>query len=389
MVKNKAIPISMILAASIVLSSQPMFVDALKKSEPKQKTHNEAHYPEYKEKQGKQGKHKAMQSTIDNTHNNNYYVTRTDGYQHDNNNDDKTKIVVEEMPVEYIDALPINYGLSPALRPNVVTRIEEVNNIGINGAIPQISGMNARAAERINERIRASFVNLVNAGHRNIEADFEVYNWGGMTSLVIRYQMAGSRQVVNTFVFDHVTKSEITLRNLLGRDFMSYVNNRIETGLRPNNNGGHPSNITNFRTIRANQSFYVKDGNIHIVFEQSRVAHERYGVVEFVMPIETLSYTLSPTQFAIKDGTTFVPATVARRFGMDVNLTQGGVMHITSRENRVSVDVHNERKNPQEVTYMNGYDVALSAGFLKDALGIRVEQVPHSREIIVTYRFNR
>jgi len=317
----------------------------------------------------------------------NYEANKNDYYQ-DNINNYGTKTDVQDSG-NYVEIEPITFEPTALERPNIVNRINEVNNVRVNGYIPQLSGMNARAAERINARIQESFTNLVNTGHREITADFDVHNWGGMTSLVVRYNMAGDRQVVHTFVFDNVSKTEVTLRNLLGRDFMSYINSRIGTELRADNSGNVHSNITGFRTIRASQNFYVKDGNIHILFEQSRVAHARYGVVEFVLPIRTLNYTLPHSQFVVEDNTIFVPATVARRFGMDVHVAQGGVMHIRSGERTVNVNVHNERKNPNEVTYMNGYDVALSAEFLRSELGIEVERVPNSREIIVTYRFDR
>jgi len=337
---------------------------------------------------------------VENTDNKNEDNTQNkDGYYKDNINGegvynsnydyDYNYDSIVETENYYTDIYPIGHELGAVERPNIISRINEVNNIRINGYIPQIVGMNARAAERINARIRDSFTNLVTAGHRDIQASYDVHNWGGITSIVVRYEMAGSRQVVHSFVFDNVSKSEVTLRNLLGRDFMGYINNRITTELKAESVDAESGSITNFRTIRANQSFYIKDGNIHILFEQARVAHERYGVVEFVIPINTLNYTLSHNQFVEKDGKIFVPATVARRFGMDVYVERGGIMHIGRGQNAVRVNVHNDYKNPYEVTYMNGYDVALSADFLKRELGIVVAQVPNSREITVTYTFDR
>ena len=383
MVKNKLIPITVFLAASFMFGSvsllaapTPANTDAIEKT----------HYEEAKIEHG-QEKDETKQDELyrENINNGSTPVQTSEsldiGY---------VEVELIERPdYEPISPEPIAYMPQAVERPNVVSRVNEVNNIRIDGYIPQITGMNARAAERINTRIQDSFLNLVNMGHREIRADFDVHNWGGMTSLVVRYQMAGERQVVHTFVFDNVTKTEVTLRNLLGRDFMTYINNRITNELRVDDNGNLHSNITNFRTIRANQNFYIKDGNIHILFEQARVAHERYGVVEFVMPINTLNYTLAHNQFVVEDGKVFVPATIARRFGMDIHIEHGGVMHISNGQRAVALNVHNEYKNPNDVTYINGYDVALSAEFLYRELGIRIEQVPNSREVIVSYRFER
>jgi len=384
MVKGKLIPVTVFLAASFMFGSVSLLAAPSPAStETKDKTHYEEANREHKY---------------------NSYEKREDERYTENITDYGTAVtktsesldsgyleveIIENMDREPLGPEPITYVPQVTERPNVVSRINEVNNVRIDGYIPQIVGMNARAAERINADIQASFTNLVNMGHREIKADYDVHNWGGMTSLVVRYQMAGDRQVVHTFVFDNVTKTEVTLRNLLGRDFISYTNNRISNVLRVDDNGNAHSNITNFRTIRASQSFYVKDGNIHILFEQARVAHQRYGVVEFVMPIENLNYTLAHNQFVVEDGKVFVPATVARRFGMDVHIAHGGIMHIRHGEKAVTIDVHNERKDPNNVTYMNGYDVALSAEFLYRELGISVEQVPSSREVIVSYRFER
>jgi len=372
MVKTKLIPIVAFFAASFMLGSMSLAAAT------------DSMYTEI------QVEHAGDASNY-NEPKNEYYNDNINNYNNYYNAPNAAQPTNE--PSNYVGVEPIGYEPLVVERPNIVSRINEVNNVRIDGYIPQIVGINVRAAESINARIQESFTNLVNMGHRDIRADFDVHNWGGMTSLVVRYQMAaggaGDRQVVHTFVFDNVSKTEVTLRNLLGRDFMSYVNTRIGNELRADNNGNLHSNITNFRTIRANQNFYVKDGNIHILFEQSRVAHERYGVVEFVMPINTLSYTLSHNQFVVEDGKVFVPAIVARRFGMDVHVERGGVMHIRGGREPVSVNVHNERKNPNEVIYINGYDVALSADFLTRELGISVEQVPSSREVVITYRFNR
>jgi len=410
MVKNKVIPILTFLAASFMLGAQPVQAESLEVAKVGHSIHREesGHHLK-KHTRTECGKHNerckahkskrvtrssAYDTVTDNTNNaSDYYiVTRTDdhepyvGNQNQDNYTNYYEVTIEERPLEYIDISPIAHEFD-IVRPNVVNRIDEVNNIRVNGSLPQIVGINERAAGRINERIRDSFINLINAGHRDITADFDVHNWGGITSIVVRYNMAGDREIVNTFVFDHVSKTEVTLRNLLGREFMTYVNNRISADLR--NEDTNFANITNFRAIRANQNFYVKDGNIHIIFEQSRVAHQRYGVVEFILPIESLNYSLSSNQFIVKDGTVFVPATVARRFGMDVNLSRGGVMQIRNAERTININVHNEQKNAREVTYINGYDVALSSEFLRRELGIDVEKVPGAREVTVSHRFNR
>jgi len=402
-VKNKAIPITIVLAASFILSSQPAFGANREKS---------SHSNERKVKISREHKaHKTTKNTraleglnIHREHNtgletnkrsrsigeynyNDYEYGQNDyadNYNHGlsgnyfyNYNED----IIDDLPLEYIGIDPISESV---MRPNFVNSIEEVNNVRINGALPQITSMNVRAAERINTRIRESFLHLVNTGHRNIEADFEVHNWGGMTSLVVRYQM-GERRVVNTFVFDHVSKNEVTLRNLLGRDFVSYINRRIVETKRDDSEGTYF--ITNFNSIRANQNFYVRDGKIYIIFEQAHIAAAERGVVEFVIPIETLNYTLSHNQFVEQNGKIFIPASVARRFGMDVNILPSGTMEIRGEHDTVRINVHNEFKNPNEVVYINGYDVALSQELLQRELGISVERVPNSREIMVSHTF--
>ena len=290
------------------------------------------------------------------------------------------------------EADPGPFGTEPpiggtTLRPNLVSSIEEVNNIRINGSIPQISGMNSRVADKINERIRTSFLNLVNAGHRDITASYEIFNWGGITSIVVRYSTAASRQIVNTFVFDTVSKNEVSLRSLFGRDFISYINRRIAEVLRADKEEAFES-VTGFSTIRAGQSFYVSDGNIHIIFDQAHIAPAARGPVEFVLPIERLNYTLSANQFIEKDGITFVSAVVARRFGMEIDVVNG-IMQIRNNGIRADVNVHNELKNPHEVRYINGVDVALSEEFFKRELGINFERGSGAREIIASHVFQK
>ena len=406
--KNKAIPIIITLAASFILSSQPVFAARKNHSRPHEHKISREHKRDINENKAKHShthdgfsiqRERINDSSInkrsrsigefsDYQQNNGYDDYISDGLtSHLNNNYSNNEyfnyndIMIDELPLEYIDIDPISEAV---IRPNIINSIEEVNNIRINGSLPQIVSMNARAAERINTRIRNSFLHLVNTGHRNIEADFDVYNWGGMTSLVVRYQM-GDRHVVNTFVFDHVSKNEVTLRNLLGRDFISYVNRRIAETKRADEEGTYF--ITNFRSIRANQNFYIRDGKIHIVFEQGHVASSTRGVVEFVIPMESLNYSISTNQFVVKNGTKFVPASIARRFGMDVNILQSGVMEIRTANDVVRINVHNDLKNPNEVIYINGYDVALSQEILKQKLGITLEPVPNSREIMVSHTF--
>ena len=390
--KNKGILI--VLAASFILSSQPAFARSRDKSHSHEQKISAKHKKErsrsdkglniHRERTAETNINKISRSVRQDSsydyisggltsHLNDYGYKEYFNYSSD--------IAVDELPLEYIDIGPVSEVL---IRPNIVSSIEEVNNIRINGSLPQLVSMNARAAERINTRIRESFLHLVNTGHRNIEANFDVYNWGGMTSLVVRYQM-GERHVVNTFVFDHVSKNEVTLRNLLGRDFISYINRRITEAKKADEEGSEF--ITNFRSIRANQNFYIRDGKIHIIFEQSHIAAFEHGVVEFVIPIESLNYTLSHNQFVVENGITFIPASIARRFGMDVNILRSGIMEIKTANDTVRINVHNKLKNPNEVIYINGYDVALSAQLLERELGITVERAPNSREITVSHTF--
>ena len=421
MVKNKAIPI--ILAASFILSPQTVFAQSSavsKNTHPARSIHKEHNKKDIKEQKIK--KHtensvkrssaaqsirrdrlqnkalprvtRSIEETTAGEYSDeaNYYDSISGNYNADNNyngynayNNYDSAVAVEELPLHSIDVEHTHENIQ--LRQNLIEQVEEVNNIRVNGSLPQITGMNTRAANRINERIRESFLNLVNAGHRNIESNFEVYNWGGMTSLVVRYQTAGSRQIVKTFVFDNISKNEVTLRNLLGRNFISYINNRITQQIRDEESNIY-NNIT-FRTIRANQGFYVADGKIHIVFEQEHIAPRAAGVVEFVLPIENLNYSLSTGQFIEENGNKFISATVARRFGMDIDVTSGGVMHISNNGNVVRVNVHNELKNPSEVMYINGVDVALSSEFFQRELGINIERAPGAQEVLASHRFAR
>ena len=277
----------------------------------------------------------------------------------------------------------------------IINPVDEVDNIKVSGYLPQVEGLNRTAFTSIlNEKIRKSYTSLVNAGYRSIDTDYEVYNWANMTSIVVRYNIGGEKaankkQAVRTFVFDDISQSEVTLRNLLGKDYTAYINKYISGEITKAQTGIYYTGANKFSSIRSNQSFYIKDGVIYILFDEYTIAPASAGTTEFEIPLESISFTLSHGEYARENGIIYVPVTVAMRLGMAVELKSGGIMEITSHngEKTVAINVNNDNLNPSEVMLINGYNIALSLDYLSSKLEISAHTKDNSDEIEIFYIF--
>ena len=277
----------------------------------------------------------------------------------------------------------------------MINQIDEVNNIKVNGGLPQVEGLNQTSfASFLNDKIRQSYTNLVNAGYRNINTEYDVYNWANITSIVVRYNIGGAnslnkKQVVRTFVFDDISQSEVTLRNLLGKDYMNYLNKYISGEINRNSAGIYYAGANKFSSIKSNQSFYIKGGVIHILFDEHTIAPASAGTPEFQIPMESITFTLSRREYAGESGEIYIPITVAMRLGMKVELKAGGVMEITSHDGKkiTVINVNNDKVNHSDVILINGYDIALAEEYFKRELGISIERKENSKEIEISYIF--
>ena len=283
-------------------------------------------------------------------------------------------------------------------KKSLINSVDEVNNFKVNGVLPQVEGLGRIAfANSLNEKIRHSYMSLINAGYRSIETDYDVYNWANVTSIVIRYNIGGEKslnkkQVVRTFVFDDISQSEVTLRNLLGQNYISYVNEAVSGEINKSNKNGAGAYYTGankFNSIKPNQSFCIKDGVIHILFDEYAIAPAVLGTPEFEIPLKSLTFTLSHREYTQENGVIYIPVTAAMRLGMRVEIGRGGIMEITSHDGQktTSVNVNNDRVNREHVMLMKGYDIALAADYMSDELGINVERKSDSEDIEISYIF--
>ena len=312
----------------------------------------------------------------------------------DENEDDFSNQLPGAYPLEEIgESGNIFNGI--IAKNNLINSIDEVNNIKVNGALPQLEGLSrASFVNSLNEKIRQSYTSLINAGYRSIETDYDVYSWANMTSIIIRYNIGGEKslskkQVVRTFVFDDISQSEVTLRNLLGKDYIAYVNKSISGEIDQSTVGAYYTGANKFNSIKPNQSFYIKDGVIHILFDEYAIAPSATGIPEFEIPMESLTFTLSRREYAEKNGIVYIPITTAMRLGMKVEIRQGGIMEITSHDGKkiTLIDVNNDRVNPSDVMLINGYDIGLALEYFSEELEINVERKEGSSEIEISYMF--
>ncbi|MDL2248337.1 RsiV family protein, partial [Tyzzerella sp. OttesenSCG-928-J15] len=272
----------------------------------------------------------------------------------------QTDDIIEAVPIEEIEnSSNISGGL--VVKTDLVDTIDEVNNIKVNGELPQIVNINnAVFAKNLNEKIQQSYLSLVNAGYRSISTNYEVHNWANITSIVVKYDIseaknsANGKEIVKTFVFDSISQSEITLRNLLGKDYMQYINRNISEQIKKSDVGLYYSGANSFSSIRSNQSFYVKDGKIIIVFDEYSIAPGSSGTPEFEIAMDGISFNLTKNEYIKKDDVIYIPATAAIRLGMKVQLKAGGIMEITSYDGKTvkEINVNNESLNPLDVTYI-------------------------------------
>jgi len=278
-------------------------------------------------------------------------------------------------------------------KSSFIVEIDEVNNVKVIGALPQIEGLNKSSLTMLNEKIRLSYTGLINAGYRSIETEYDVYNWANITSIVIRYNIGGEKslnkkQVVQTFVFDDISQSEVTLKNLLGKDYMTYINRYISSRI-DKNAAAYYAGSNRFSSIRPNQSFFIKDGVIHILFDEYTIAPASAGIAEFEIPVDSLAFTLSRGEYAVENGITYIPVTAAMRLGMKVGIKTGGIMEITSYDNNkiTEININNDKINRANVMLINGYNIALSADYFSMELGIGVQKKEFSTELEISYIF--
>ncbi|MDR2899419.1 MAG: RsiV family protein [Clostridiales bacterium] len=302
--------------------------------------------------------------------------------------------VIENTNPDTTEAPSVSEGL--ITRPNIVSSITELDNIKIQGELPQIENLvNTGFTNRINQKIQESYLSLNRSGYKNINASYEVYNWGNITSLVVKYDISqtpgqAGKQVVRTFVFDKLSNTEITLRNLVGRDYMGFINNYISSEIAKTPNT-YFTGANTFSSIKSTQSFYVSSGKIYVIFDEYSIGPVSAGTPVFEIPYDnTITLNLSSKEYLLNDTEKrFIPLSTVLRLGMDLRLNQGGTMDVLDPNGRLitTVNVNNKNINSSEMLYIDGYDVGISKEFAASELGITVEDMDGTDDVRVSYTF--
>lgn len=173
--------------------------------------------------------------------------------------------------------------------------------------IPVISGMKDKAYEKqwnnaINQRIVTDLEQIRKQAASDkaevasdgttfhpyrIEVNYTAMNTDGIISLRVETYtlysgMRGNREVTTYNVRNNTPASAVTLKSLFGSNYQKTISTNIAKQIKHSKESYFNGS---FKKIAADQPFYLKDGNVHIVFQAETIAADVAGIIEFTIPV--------------------------------------------------------------------------------------------------------
>lgn len=214
--------------------------------------------------------------------------------------------VVNILSTSYPQALLITKLSKNSEVVNIVDKVikEENKKLKIDVTIPQIS---SKSNDEFVKNINNNIINNTNSWLEEVKkatneyfdtneepvAPFEAYgkytigeNLGGIISLYIDYYeyIGGAHGVTNrkTYNIDLNNKKELSLKDLFIKDYdyKALINNYINVEINKNKDK-YFTGKEGFNGINDEQSYYIKDNKLVIVFQEYEIAPYSAGIVEF------------------------------------------------------------------------------------------------------------
>jgi hypothetical protein len=205
------------------------------------------------------------------------------------------EIKTEDELVAYNVQIPKVQGLKDALYQ------EKLNNIILNKALKDIEEVEAQAKELA---ITAKKEGWEYRQHQ-IFIDFAVKSNDHILSFVINTYMytGGANGItrVDSYNIDTENSVEVALKDLFkpGVDYKEIINKEILAQIKyqmENEEAAYFTGEWGFKTISEDQDYYIKDGNLVILFQKYDIAPGAMGTPEFKIPLSSLNSVLRDRQ---------------------------------------------------------------------------------------------
>jgi len=178
--------------------------------------------------------------------------------------------------------------------PNITieTIYEVKNNVKATGVIPSIVDLkNPIFQYKLNYQIKADFdtyfSNAPSNKIKNFKVSYEAIDYNDILSLVVYYTNSiTDEQDVKSYVIDKSSNSYITINDVLGENGLKYCNKVIENKIKTDKDIKY---LISSPDITDSQAFYVKDGNIVVVFGSGKAANAQKGTIKFEVPKSGIS----------------------------------------------------------------------------------------------------
>ncbi|MBB6732188.1 PdaC/SigV domain-containing protein [Cohnella zeiphila] len=199
--------------------------------------------------------------------------------------------------------------------------------------IPVLSGMQDSIYQtKLNEQLESQAMSVLDDLKKTAAADQEASKTGGYEfrpyEMEITYAVKsdGSGQngtfslVVSTYTYtggahgstvedtynvqNAAAASPLTLKQLLGSDYLKLANAAVAAELKANPDRYYPQDGSDaFKSIADDQSFFVSQGTVYLVFQQYEIGPYASGIVE--IPVQPASVSAQPPK---KQSLTLAPA---------------------------------------------------------------------------------
>jgi len=185
--------------------------------------------------------------------------------------------------------------------PNITieTIYELKNNVKATGVMPSVVGLkNPIFQYKLNYQIKTDFDTYFSNAPankiKNFKVSYEAIDYNDILSLIIYYtNSVNSEQDVKSYVINKSLNSYVTINDILGGNGLKYCNKVIENKIKTDKNIKYSISSPN---ITDTQAFYVKDGNIVVVFGSGKAAKTQKGTIKFEVPKDKISnFVISST----------------------------------------------------------------------------------------------
>lgn len=178
------------------------------------------------------------------------------------------------------------------------------NNVKVTGVIPQFAGLSNPVFQyKLNQSVEQAYnsriVEASAKNTRNLKFSYETYVNNNILSVVMfATDSANSASETDSFVINKATNTYVKINTVLGNNGINYANRVIANKIK--NSTDIKYSVT--PTVNSNTSFYVKDGNVVIVYGAGKIAYASKGAMRFILPTGNLkNYVVTSTNLFVKE----------------------------------------------------------------------------------------